>query len=79
MNKEYAYGRVRLRIEEILRAKNISKNQVCRDLRLPRTNLNRYCRGDFQRIDAELICKLCCYLEISPGDLIEYERPPLPE
>ena len=42
---------------------------------IPRANFNRYCRNDFQRIDANLICKLCFYLEVDVGDLIVYKRP----
>lgn len=61
--------RVRLRIEELLEERNISKNTICRELNLPRGNFNRYCRGEFQRIDTGLIIKLCEYFEI--GILIE--------
>ena len=28
-----------------------------------RSNFNRYCRNEFQRLDANLICKLCNYFE----------------
>lgn len=63
--------RVRLRIEELLEERNISKNTICRDLNLPRGNFNRYCRGEFQRIDTGLIIKLCEYFDIGIAELIE--------
>lgn len=63
--------RVRLRIEELLEERNISKNTICRELNLPRGNFNRYCRGDFQRIDAGLVIKLCEYFDIEIAELIE--------
>lgn len=69
------YGKLSLRIDEILKERGISKNQICKDLDIPRTNFNRYCRDDFQRIDAGLICKLCWYLNVDIGELIVYERP----
>lgn len=69
------YGTIRLRIEEILRERKISKNKICKDLDIPRSNFNRYCRSQFQRMDMGLICKLCYYLEVEPGDLIIYIRP----
>ena len=69
------YGSLHLRINEILQEKEISKNKVCKDLDIPRTNFNRYCRDDFQRLDMGLICKLCWYLQIDVGELIEYVRP----
>lgn len=69
------YGRVRLNIEQILTERGISKNQICKELDIPRSNFNRYCRSDVQRIDVGLVCKLCWYLDISIGELIEYSRP----
>ena len=38
------YGNLHLRINEILQEKGISKNQICKDLDIPRTNFNKYCR-----------------------------------
>lgn len=70
-----SYGKLQLRIEEILDEKGISKNQICRDLDIPRSNFNRYCRNDFQRMDADLICKLCWYLNIGVQELIVYLPP----
>ena len=57
-------------IEEILNKKGISKNQLCKGLDIPRSNFNRYCRNNFQRIDAGLVCKLCWYLKIDIGELV---------
>ena len=69
------YGAITLRIEAILRERGISKNQICKDLDIPRGNFNRYCRNEFQRLDAGLLCKLCWYLEVTPGELIDYTQP----
>lgn len=59
-----------IRIVELLEEQKISKNQICKDLDLPRGNFNRYCRDDFQRIDANLIIKLCKYLKCDIKDLL---------
>ncbi len=69
------YGNVHLRINELLEERGISKNKICKDLDIPRTNFNKYCRDDVSRFDAGLICKLCWYLDIEAGDLIEYKHP----
>lgn len=69
-----SYGKIIFNIEEILQSKNISKNQICKDLNIPRTNFNKYCRNDFQRIDTGLICKLCYYLNVDIKELITYEK-----
>lgn len=69
------FGRIELRIMDILKEKHISKNQICKELDIPRSNFNRYCRNDFQRIDTGLICKLCWYLNVDIGELIVYRKP----
>lgn len=69
------YGTLSMHIENILSEKGISKNQICKDLDIPRSNFNRYCRNDFQRIDSGLVCKLCWYLNIKIEDLITYNPP----
>ena len=67
-------GHLHIRINELLKEKNISKNTICRDLDLPRGNFNKYCRDQFQRIDASLLCKLCDYFECDIADLLEYRK-----
>lgn len=69
------YGTLYLKIEDILKEKGISKNQICKDLDIPRSNFNRYCLNEFQRLDVGLICKLCYYLNVNISDLITYNPP----
>lgn len=61
---------IHMRIVELLTENSISKNQICKDLDLPRGNFNRYCRDDFQRIDANLVLKLCEYFHCDIKDLL---------
>lgn len=65
---------IHIRINELLEERGISKNRICKDLDIPRANFNRYCRDEFQRIDANLILKLCKYLNCSIGDLLEIKE-----
>lgn len=66
------YGILHLNITKILQERGISKNRICKDLDIPRANFNRYCRDDFQRLDAHLLCKLCNYFEVEIGEPLEY-------
>lgn len=62
---------VHMRINELLEEHSISKNRICKELDLPRANFNRYCRDEFQRIDANMIIKVCEYFDCEVGDLLE--------
>lgn len=60
-----------IRIIELLQEKGISKTRICKDLDFQRGNFNRYCRDEFQRVDANMIIKLRRYLDCTVGDLFE--------
>lgn len=60
-----------IRIVELLQEHGISKTRICRELDFQRGNFNRYCRDDFQRIDANMIIKLCRYFNYTVGELLE--------
>lgn len=62
---------IHIRLNELLEENGISKNRICKDLDQQRGNFNRYCRDDFQRIDANLIIRLCDYFDCTISDLLE--------
>lgn len=68
------YGKLHLKINDLLQKKKISKNKLCSDLSIPRGNFNKYCRDDFKRLDANFICKLCFYFNCDIDELIEYKK-----
>lgn len=65
---------IHIKIMELLQERGISKNQICKDLNIPRGNFNRYCRDEFQRIDANLLLKLCKYFNCEIEDLLEIKQ-----
>ena len=62
---------IHIRIDELLKERGLSRNRICKDLDLPRGNFNKYCRDDFQRIDAKLLLRLCRYFDCEIADLLE--------
>lgn len=67
-------GHLHMKINELIQEAGISKNRVCKDLDIPRANFNRYCRDEFQRIDAHLVCSLCEYFGCEIQDILEYVK-----
>ena len=67
-------GYLHMKINDLLEKKGVSKNQICKELEIPRSNFNRYCRDEFQRIDANYICKLCEYFDCEIQELVEYVK-----
>ena len=67
---------IHIRLNELLEENGISKNRICKDLDQQRGNFNRHCRDDFQRIDANLIIRLCDYFGCTISDLLEIREKP---
>lgn len=67
------YGCLEMNIEKLQKEHNISKNTLCKTLDIPRSNLNRYCRNEFERIDATFLCKLLSFFKCPLEDLITYK------
>ena len=68
------YGTIKINLAKLIEERGISKTRICKDLDLQRGNFNRYCKDEFQRIDANLILKLCEYFDCSISDLLEIKE-----
>lgn len=58
-------------LENLLKIRGISKNKVCENCRLQRTQLNNYCQNKVSRIDLNTLAKLCEYLDCTPNDILK--------
>lgn len=58
-------------LENLLKERGISKNKVCENCRLQRTQLNNYCQNKVSRIDLNTLAKLCEYLDCTPNDILK--------
>ena len=68
------FGKIILKIDQVLEEKNISKNKLEREANLQRTQLNSYCNNKVKRIDLETIAKICYVLECGVEDVMEHVR-----
>ena len=61
------------KLEDILKERNISINQLMRDTNTDFKVLKRLLTGELVRIDVYVIARLCNYLKCSITDIIEYK------
>lgn len=67
-------SKVVVNLENILKEKNISKNQVCYNCAMQRTQLNNYCKNKVTRMDFAVLEKLCDFLECEISDILKLEK-----
>ena len=74
MNPE-EYGNIRIKLSEIMEAKNVSMNQLSFRTEMQRTQLRNYRDNKIQRLDIDILKRICYVLECDLHELIEYTPP----
>ncbi len=65
-------GEIRIHLAQIMQEKNISLNQLSFRTEMQRTQLRNYRDNKIQRLDIDILKRLCYVLECDLHDLIEY-------
>ena len=67
-----SYGKVEILLEQYLREHGISKNQASRSANMTRTRFNAYCKNTVQRVDLDVLARLCDALHCNIADLLRH-------
>lgn len=70
-----AYGKVRIRLDELIKAAGISKNKLSHRAEMQRSQINHYCNNDITRLDIDVLARICTVLDCEIGDLLEFIPP----
>jgi putative transcriptional regulator len=70
--EEYDYGYIKIKLDELLRKRGISKNKLAHRAEMQRTQLNNYCNNDATRLDTAVLARLCTALDCRIEDLLEF-------
>lgn len=69
------YGEIKIHLKEILEERDISLNQLSFRAEMQRTQLRNYRDNKIQRLDIDILNRLCYVLECDLHELIEYIPP----
>lgn len=65
-------GEIKLLLNEIMKEKGVSMNQLSFRAEMQRTQLRNYRDNKIQRLDIDILKRLCYVLECDLNDLIQY-------
>ena len=71
---EIDYGQISFNLDKMIEKSGLSKNKVAFRAEIQRTQLNNYCKGKIQRIDLDVLARLCTVIQCTPGDLLEFKN-----
>lgn len=70
-----SFGTIHIRLDELLKAANLSKNKLSHRAEMQRTQINNYCNNDITRLDIDVLARICTVLNCGIGDLLEFVPP----
>ena len=78
MNKELytlnQYGHIELNLKEVMDKKGISRNALARAINARFEVIDKWYQGHVEKIDADVLARICYVLDCSPADIIIYKN-----
>ena len=68
-------GEIKIHLDELIEKRGVSLNQLSFRTEMQRSQLRNYRDNKIQRLDIDILKRLCYVLECNLTDLIEYIRP----
>ena len=69
------YGQVHIKLKELLESRSISRNALAKCVNTNFDVIDRWWNDNVEKIDADIIARICYVLECDLTDLIEYIPP----
>ena len=66
------YGTIKIKLDELIKQKGISKNKLSHRAEMQRTQINNYCKNQITRLDIDVLARICSTLECGIEDLLEF-------
>lgn len=77
MNKELytlnQYGSITINLKKIMDSRNISRNALARAINTRFEVIDKWYHGNVEKIDTDILARICYVLECSPSDIILYK------
>lgn len=68
------YGRINIRLKEIMDSKHITRNHLARASNTRFEVINKWYNNEVEKMDLDILARICYVLDCSPDDIIRYEK-----
>lgn len=69
------YGKITVDIKVLMEEKGINRNMLARSINARFEVVDKWYNGHVEKIDADVLARICFVLECTPGDIIKYMDP----
>lgn len=68
------YGEIVLNLREIMESRGISRNRLARSINTRFEVVDKWYRGDVEKLDLDILARICWVLDCSVEELIKYKN-----
>ena len=69
------FGKISFAFGKVMDEKQINRNQLAKRAGIRFEVANRFYNGDIERLDIDVLAKICFVLDCDVADVISFERP----
>lgn len=76
-NRLYAmvnYGHIEIHLKELMDAQQISRNALARAIDTRFEVIDKWYKGNVEKIDADILARICFVLKCEPQDIVKYTK-----
>ena len=67
------YGHIEIHLKELMEERGVTRNALARATNTRFEVINKWYQGHVEKIDADLLARICYILDCNPGDIILYK------
>lgn len=69
-----SYGHIALRLKDIMDARGINRNELARSINVRFEVIDRWYRGEVEKLDLDILARLCYVLDCPVEALLQYRE-----
>lgn len=67
------YGHIEIHLRELMEERGVTRNALARATNTRFEVINKWYQGHVEKIDADVLARICYILDCNPGDIILYK------
>lgn len=67
------YGHIEIHLKELMEERGVTRNALARATNTRFEVINKWYHGHVEKIDADVLARICYILDCNPGDIILYK------
>lgn len=68
------YGSIKINLKKYMDSENITRNALAKAINTKFEVIDKWYNGYVEKIDADILARICYVLDCTPGDIIQYSQ-----